>query len=267
MKRFLLFIALLFIAGWLTGYVLFGKPSLQQRALAAYKDGDYQKALPLFKQYGETAAVRNNAEEKKVVVAYIFDIQMKLRAQAAAANPVIAATNPAATAVATAPGASNDLMAQALSYALQQNGPNPNDPPMTAADRIPHTRPKPGDVLTMSIKELGNFEFDPMVDAEVPKDVYLMEGARVRLNGFMIPLTQAVKVTDFALVPSLVGCCFGQPPGVQHVVTCKTADGKGLDYVMDEMVVEGVVHVHVKREDGYTSSIFELDVTNASVKE
>ena len=156
-------------------------------------------------------------------------------------------------------------MAQALSFALQQKA-NPNDPPM-GADRIPHKKPQPGELLAMTIKELGNFEFDANTQTDVPEDVKLLEGAHVRLNGFMIPLTQSEKIASFALVPSLVGCCFGAPPGVQHIITCRTAPDKGLDYALDEIYVEGIIHIKVKREEGYTSNIFDLEVISAKVKE
>jgi hypothetical protein len=74
-------------------------------------------------------------------------------------------------------------------------------------------------------------------------------------------------VTDFALVPSLLGCCFGQPPGVQHVITVHMAQGKPVEYALDELEVEGVLHVHVQRQDGYTYSIFELAGDSVRVKE
>ena len=65
----------------------------------------------------------------------------------------------------------------------------------------------------------------------------------MRLNGFMWPLTQSDKITEFALVPSLTSCCFGAPPGVQHVVTCHVPGGKSVDFSVDEIYVEGTVHV------------------------
>ena len=94
-----------------------------------------------------------------------------------------------------------------------------------------------------------------------------LSGGRVKLNGFMIPLTQANQVTDFALVPSLLGCCFGQPPGVQHVVTVHMAPGQTAEYGLDELEVEGVLRVNVQRQQGYTNSIFELAAESVTVKE
>ncbi len=273
MKSFLGLIGLLFVAGLLTGYVFLGRPSLDAQAQAAYTAKDYPKAYKLYKEFAETSDVRGNKSLHDQIIMRMVEIQSHITppavAKAAAATPGAAVANasPNAAPATAAATQSADLMSQAMSYALQTGTGAPGDPPMSAADRIPHTKPKYGDVLTMTIKELGNFDFDPAVDADVPADVKLMEGAHVKLNGFMIPLTQAIKVDKFALVPSLAGCCFGAPPGVQHIITCTTPSDKAMDYVLDELEIEGIVHVRVKREDGYTSSIFELDVTGAKIKD
>jgi len=54
---------------------------------------------------------------------------------------------------------------------------------------------------------------------------------------------------------------------VQHVVTVTMEKGKALDYSLDELVVEGVLHVNIQRQDGYTYQIFELTGTSAKVKD
>jgi uncharacterized protein len=269
MKSTLFLMGLLLVAGLLAGKVLFGGQSLEAQAQAAYAAKDYPKAYSLFKQYAETSAVRNNKGLHDQMVMRMVEIQSHITPPTAkgagAMTPALAKAG-----AATAPAAgtqSSDMMSQAMSYALQSGSGSPGDPPMAPDTRIPHTKPKYGDVLTMTIKELGNFDFDPQADADIPADVKLMEGAHVKLNGFMIPLTQAIKVDKFALVPSLAGCCYGAPPGVQHIITCTTPPDKAMDYVLDELEVEGIVHVRVKREDGYTSSIFEMDVTSAKIKD
>jgi hypothetical protein len=114
----------------------------------------------------------------------------------------------------------------------------------------------------MTIKQLGNFEYDPVKGGDIPADVQALNGAKVRLNGYMFPLNNALKVTDFILVPSLTSCCYGQPPGVQHIITAHTPKDLAIEPVTDEIIVEGTLIVKVVREDDYTSSIFELDATS-----
>jgi hypothetical protein len=219
-----------------------------QQAMAAYNAKDYATALPLFKKWAETAEVRNDPQHFKTVLAYIVDVQQKLQpASASATQP--ASADPTSLAA---------LQAQAAAVAAGQA----NVDPSTGKNRIPHQPILAGQLAVMTIKELGNFEFDPTADTDIPADVKALNGAKVRLRGFMIPLTQAENITDFALVPSLVGCCFGQPPGVQHTITCRTAKGEAVQYSVDECSVEGTVSINVKRDQGYTYSIFELDVTS-----
>jgi hypothetical protein len=128
--------------------------------------------------------------------------------------------------------------------------------------RKPHARPKSGDVLELTIKELGNFEYDADSGGNIPRDVRDLTGSTIRVVGFMIPMDQADNITQFALVPSLFACCFGQPPSVQHTIVVNCPKGKAVSYYPDEIVVEGALKVEEKKEDGFIVSIFEMDVNS-----
>ncbi|HEY1686873.1 MAG TPA: DUF3299 domain-containing protein [Tepidisphaeraceae bacterium] len=141
---------------------------------------------------------------------------------------------------------------------IPPTGANPGDPPMTAATRIPHPKPAAGQVQTMSIKELGNFEYDPDKGGGIPKDVYGLSGSDIKLTGFMIPMDSADRITQFALVPSLFACCFGQPPQIQHTIVVNCPTGKAVAYYPDQISVEGTLKVDEQKEDGFIVSIFQL---------
>jgi hypothetical protein len=143
--------------------------------------------------------------------------------------------------------------------------PGADTDPSTNLPRVPHPAPKADDVLEMTIKQLGNFTYDAERGGEVPGDVRALDGTQVRLRGFMWPLGQATVLTDFVLVPSLTSCCFGQPPGVQHIITTRLPAKKAVPFVADEVWVQGTLRVKVVREEGYTSSIFELDATSVKL--
>lgn len=129
--------------------------------------------------------------------------------------------------------------------------------------RKPIVLPPDGGVLAFdSIKDLGNFEYDPEKGGGIPADVQAVSGHTVRLKGFMIPMDQAESVTNFALVPSLFSCCFGGPPSIQHTVVVKTPKGKAVSYYPDEIMVEGKLNVQEKKEDGFIVSVFELAATS-----
>jgi hypothetical protein len=136
----------------------------------------------------------------------------------------------------------------------------PSDPNAIAmgADRIPHPAPKPGDVLEMSIKELGNFEFDAENGSPIPSDVQKLSGATIRLRGYMIPMDQAENISQFALVPSLFACCYGQPPQIQHTIVVNCPKGKAVSYYPDEIIVQGKLNVEEKKDDGFIVSLFEV---------
>ncbi|CAN5551054.1 hypothetical protein BH09PLA1_BH09PLA1_31050 [soil metagenome] len=134
--------------------------------------------------------------------------------------------------------------------------------PRTAESRKPHAAPKAGETRELAIKDLGNFEYDADLGGGVPDDVKALSGSSVRLQGFMIPMDQADSITQFALVPSLFACCFGQPPQVQHTIVVHLPKGKGVSYFPDEISVEGKLIVDEKKEDGFIVSLFEMDASS-----
>jgi hypothetical protein len=132
----------------------------------------------------------------------------------------------------------------------------------TAADKRKKHQPKPNEIYATSIKELGNFDFDADKGGNIPEDVKKLTGTKVRLSGFMIPLDQADNISNFALVPSLFACCFGQAPQIQHQIIVHTPKGKAVPYFPDEIVCEGTLTVAEKKDDGYIISVFDLDVSS-----
>jgi hypothetical protein len=131
-----------------------------------------------------------------------------------------------------------------------------------AQQRTPHVRPKNGEVLNATIKELGNFDYNAEKGGNLPADVRQLNGVKVRTSGFMMPLVQAGDITEFALVPSLFSCCFGQPPQVQHTIIVHAPEGKALSYYPDELIVEGSLLVEERMEDGIVVSLFEVNCTS-----
>jgi hypothetical protein len=144
----------------------------------------------------------------------------------------------------------------------QQIALTPAAPASLSADRVPHPVPVPGKVQEMAIKDLGNFDYDADKGGNIPPDVTAMTGSLIRLNGYMIPMDQAESITQFALVPSLFSCCFGQPPQIQHTIVVHVPKGKAVSYYPDEISVEGTLRVDEKKEDGFIVSIFEVDTTS-----
>jgi hypothetical protein len=156
-----------------------------------------------------------------------------------------------------------DTNIKQLAAALPVPATDPNAPQIeTTAEKRKKHQPKPGEVYATTIKELGNFDFDADKGGNIPEDVKKLTGTKVRLSGFMIPLDQADNISNFALVPSLFACCFGQAPQIQHQVIVHTPKGKAVPYFPDEIVCEGTLTVAEKKDDGYIISVFDLDVSS-----
>lgn len=211
-------------------------PRVEMRANQAFNRGEYAVALPLLKQVSDAAKDEPDRQGA---------IQEKIR-----------------------------VCQKALAAAQKSGTPDPSQSPLTGPNadipidpetRHKHPAPKPGEVMEMSIKELGNFVYDDEKGGNVPADVKRLNGAEIRLKGYMIPMDQAEKITQFALVPSLFSCCFGQPPQIQHTIVVTCPKGKTLAYCPDEIVVQGKLTVQEKRDDGYIVSLFEIGADSVKV--
>jgi hypothetical protein len=202
--------------------------AMELRAQTAFDKGDYATALPLFMNVEKKLADSGAKAEK------LGPIQEKIR---------VCKKN-----------LLKDPPKDLQNFLNQQPQEN-----VSPEKRKPHVRPKDGQALELAIKDLGNFEYDSEKGGNIPEDVKTLNGAKIRTHGFMIPLDQADNITEFALVPSLFACCFGQPPQVQHTMVVHTPKGKAVGYFPDEIVVEGILRVNEKKEDGLVISVFEID--------
>jgi hypothetical protein len=200
-----------------------GGGALEVRAETAFNRGEWSLALPMLRQVAD--ALKDNPDR-------LATIQEQIRVCERNIAKITATTNVAIAAPATQP---------------------------TAESRKPIPAPKPGQVSDMLIKDLGNFDYDIEHGGNIPADVKALSGTQFRTRGYMIPLDQAESITEFALVPSLFACCFGQPPQIQHTLVVHCPKGKAVSYFPDEITVEGTLKVEEKKDDGYIVSIFEID--------
>jgi len=115
----------------------------------------------------------------------------------------------------------------------------------------------------MTIRRLGNFDYLKL--AVIPDDVRALDGMGVRLRGYIVPTRQAVRATEFALVPTLGSCCYGQPPSIEHIVVITCSEGNHVDNgSTTEVVVKGTLRVGEVVQDGNTVALYR--VTDASVR-
>ena len=211
---------------------------LATRAQQAFSRGEYATALPM---------LRRMAAESEDQPAKLASIQERIRV----CEKALAS-------------AKAELEAKSAKGVDPLAGPT-NLPETSPEARKPHPAPKTGAVYEVDIQTLGNFDYDQEKGGNVPEDIRKLGGAVVRLKGYMIPMDQAENITQFALVPSLFACCFGQPPQIQHTVVVNCPKGKAVGYTADEIVVEGTLKVQEKKDDGYIISLFEMEVASVKV--
>ena len=204
-----------------------GGGALETRAEVAFGRGEWSLALPMLQQVASD--VKSNPDR-------LAQIQEQIRV----CNKQIA-------------------KAQADAAMVAKLSPAPAPGAVDTGPRKPHPAPMPGATTDLEIKDLGNFDYDIEKGGNIPDDVKRLSGTSFRTRGFMIPLDQAESITEFALVPSLFSCCFGQPPQIQHTLVVHCPKGKAVSYFPDQIVVEGTLKVEEKKDDGYIISIFEID--------
>ncbi|MGC4030522.1 MAG: DUF3299 domain-containing protein [Tepidisphaeraceae bacterium] len=130
---------------------------------------------------------------------------------------------------------------------------------VTNAARKPHVRPADGQVFKTTLHELGNFEYNEDDDKTIPDDVHKLDGVKIQIDGVMLPLDQAGRVTRFLLVNDMMSCCYGTAPKLQNVAMVQLPKDKWMAATTDRIVIQGTLHVKVRREDGFVLSIFEID--------
>ena len=162
MRRSVVFMVVAVAAGFGAAAWRLGaqRESVERQALASYRAGRYAEAVPLLKRWAATPRVRNDRERLKVALAYIADAEVRAAAEKAGEAGGGGAGGPGPLPTAAA-------LAQAEAVVMAKDAAAAPD----FGQRVPHRTPAAGEVLTMTIKDLGNFPFNPETDTEVPADV------------------------------------------------------------------------------------------------
>ena len=98
------------------------------------------------------------------------------------------------------------------------------------------------------------------VMGQVPAAVKTLNERQVAARGFMLPMkVESGMVTEFILLKSQMGCCYGMSPGINEWIDVQTS-GKGVRSQMDDLItVYGTLHVKDVWESGYLTGIYKMD--------
>ncbi|MGV3771868.1 MAG: DUF3299 domain-containing protein [Verrucomicrobiales bacterium] len=99
----------------------------------------------------------------------------------------------------------------------------------------------------------------PAIRAQIPKDILNLDGKKVALAGFTLPITLVNgRATEFLLLRTQAACCFGMVPRLNEIVIVKMP-APGMTPELDvPMVVGGVLHLKWIGEPDQLTAIYEL---------
>ncbi len=143
--------------------------------------------------------------------------------------------------------------------------PSPSGAPLPTAPK-PTPPPAPDQPLPVEALHPLKLKFEVLggwtyVEGKtaIPEDVKKLDGKWVEISGFMLPINEINKMSNFIILQSLWGCCFGQAPAVNHVIVTTMVPGRTVEFYPDPVKVIGKFSVGETREKGYLVSIYRLE--------
>ncbi len=100
----------------------------------------------------------------------------------------------------------------------------------------------------------------------IPESLRKLDGQRVRLSGFMLPVkVEGGLATEFLIVRNPLVCCYGMMPAPNEWV-CVKAPGNGVPMQMDTpLQFSGTLHVGEIYENDFFVGVYRLDAEKVSV--
>jgi hypothetical protein len=100
----------------------------------------------------------------------------------------------------------------------------------------------------------------------IPDFIRVFDDKCVDITGYMMPLNEIDNIKSFILVPALFGCCYGQPPAVNHIVLVNMANGVTTKYIDNAIRVRGRFHCGEEKLDGELLSLYRIDAVEVVAK-
>ena len=102
--------------------------------------------------------------------------------------------------------------------------------------------------------------YAPKIRGDIPHAIQALDGRRVQVKGFMLPLQQADGlVTEFLLLKDQSMCCRGMSPKVNEWIQVRMT-GKGVRSQMDEpLILFGTLRVGEFQQSPQVAGVYRLD--------
>jgi len=183
------------------------------------------------------------------------------------ATPAVTAPTPpaavaAVTTARTKPGLTKE---QATALAAKLAAATPDQP----------LKQEPDGSWQVSFGQLASFPFEapaagspakPGSVERIPEKLRKLDGQRVRMSGFMLPVkVEGGLATEFLIVRNPLVCCYGMMPAPNEWV-CVKAPGKGVPMQMDTpLQFTGTLHVGEIYENDFFVGVYRLEAEMVSV--
>jgi hypothetical protein len=124
-------------------------------------------------------------------------------------------------------------------------------------------KPPPKDVVPWSL--LTAYEYQQGLEG-LPPEVKALDGKKVTLRGYLLPLLEWDDIHEFMLVGNHMSCCFGMPAGISgQVQVVLGKKERGLFNTNEMLEVKGTFRVVETKDQGILVSIYRLDEAAARV--
>ncbi len=116
--------------------------------------------------------------------------------------------------------------------------------------------------IRITFNDLREYRFSRKANNPIPEKLKALQGKTVNIAGYMIPMSEALDVTEFMLVQMpFFGCCYSVPPEPNETVMVKMQKGKSTPYVYSPIRVTGVFKIQETKIDGFVVSVYEIEAS------
>ncbi len=118
------------------------------------------------------------------------------------------------------------------------------------------------DGVRITFNDLREYRFSRKANNPIPEKLKALQGKEVNIAGYMIPMSEALDVTEFMLVQMpFFGCCYSVPPEPNETVMVKMQKGKSTPYVYSPVRVTGIFKIQETKIDGFVVSVYEIEAS------
>lgn len=117
--------------------------------------------------------------------------------------------------------------------------------------------------VRLTFNDLREYRYSKRDRYPIPEKLKALRGQEVNIAGYMIPMSEALDVTEFMLVQiPFFGCCYSIPPEPNETVMVKMAKGKKTEYVYTPIRVTGKFDIQETKIDGFVVSLYQIEATS-----